>query len=191
MTASGVDTLPTIGFLTVREYEDLGLIGGYLILNVAGRPREFHCTAPVRPNRAQAILYGPTLQPFLYGEQIGHSLVARGSEQPFFICTDCPAVLALRPLIAQPVVLIGEPPLPAAGRDDGQRGGSPAGAGLHGFALAGLEVAVSAQTAEDAPRVQQWWEPYADQLDLREPFTRLRDAIDETQRGASRTSHAA
>ena len=78
MAASDAKSLPSIGFLTIREYEELGLIGGYLVLNVNGRPLEFHCTAPVRPNRAQQILYGPTLEPFLFGEQIGQALVSKG-----------------------------------------------------------------------------------------------------------------
>jgi hypothetical protein len=64
-----------IGFLTVVEHDLHGLFGGYLLLNETGRPLEFHCTAPVKPNRAQQILYGPTLKPFLYGEQIGATLV--------------------------------------------------------------------------------------------------------------------
>jgi hypothetical protein len=56
-----------LGFLAVVEHELHGLFGGYLLLNATGRPLEFHCTAPVRPNRAQQILYGPTLEPYLYG----------------------------------------------------------------------------------------------------------------------------
>ena len=50
---------PVLGFLTVLEHPQHGLFGGYLLLNLAGRPVEFHCTAPVKPNRAQQILYGP------------------------------------------------------------------------------------------------------------------------------------
>ena len=57
-----------------RDVEQ-GLFGGYLVLNLLGRPLEFHCTAPVRPNRAQEILYGPTLDPYLCGERIGQTLV--------------------------------------------------------------------------------------------------------------------
>src|SRR6266404_1210747 len=51
-----------VGFLTVVSSEPHGLVGGYLVLNALGRPLEFHCTAPVKPNRAQEILYGATLQ---------------------------------------------------------------------------------------------------------------------------------
>jgi hypothetical protein len=88
MVASGVKTLPTIGFLTVVESEQWGFTGGLLILNVAGRPLEFHCTAPLKPNRAQVILYGPTLRPFLYGEQIGQTLLSKTKSETLFICTD-------------------------------------------------------------------------------------------------------
>ena len=66
---------PALGFLTVLEHAQHGLMGGYLVLNPAGRPLEFHCTTPIKPNRAQEILYGPTLEPYLFGEQIGKALV--------------------------------------------------------------------------------------------------------------------
>ena len=70
MAAAHVPSSRLMGFLTVVEHPEFGLFGGYLLLNWAGRPLEFHCTAPLKPNRAQEILYGPTLEPFLYGEQM-------------------------------------------------------------------------------------------------------------------------
>ncbi len=77
MSSSTQKSMPAgIGFLSVIEHDELGLFGGYLVLNMAGRPLEFHCTSPVRPNRAQEILYGPTLRPFLFGEQIGQALLS-------------------------------------------------------------------------------------------------------------------
>ena len=85
-----------VGFLTVLEHSQHGLMGGYLVLNIAGRPLEFHCTAPVKPNRAQQILYGPTLEPYLYGEQIGQALVSKSSLEPLVIFTDRPPALAVR-----------------------------------------------------------------------------------------------
>ena len=54
MTVAEATNVGALGFLTVLEHEHLGLVGGYLILNTAGRPLEFHCTAPVKPNRARA-----------------------------------------------------------------------------------------------------------------------------------------
>ena len=78
MSTMDAKSKPTLGFLTVVEHPQYGLFGGYLVLNTAGRPLEFHCTAPIKPNRAQEILYGPTLESFLYGEQIGQTLINQG-----------------------------------------------------------------------------------------------------------------
>ncbi len=97
---------PALGFLTVLEHAQHGLMGGYLVLNPAGRPLEFHCTTPVKPNRAQQILYGPTLEPYLFGEQIGKSLVGKSSLEPLVICTDLRPVMALRGLVSTPVALV-------------------------------------------------------------------------------------
>jgi hypothetical protein len=63
-------SVSAIGFLTIEEDQQCGHCGGYLLLNTSGRPLEFHCTAPVKRNRAQEVLYGPTLKPFLYGDLI-------------------------------------------------------------------------------------------------------------------------
>ena len=76
----GPKSLLAIGFLTVTRDVEQGLFGGYLVLNFLGRPLEFHCTAPVRPNRAQEILYGPTLDPYLVGERIGQALLETSVE---------------------------------------------------------------------------------------------------------------
>ena len=105
---------PTLGFLTVLEHAQHGLFGGYLVLNTAGRPLEFHCTAPIKPNRAQQILYGPTLESFLFGEQIGQTLLAKSRNEPLLVCTDREPVLAVREHVALPVALVlpGEQDLP-------------------------------------------------------------------------------
>ena len=77
MKNTGPNSGCALGFLTVVDSPQHGLFGGFLLLNGGGRPLEFHCTAPVKANRAQRILYGPTLMPYLYGEQIGRTLVEK------------------------------------------------------------------------------------------------------------------
>ena len=113
---------PAIGFLTVIDHPQHGLFGGYLVLNLAGRPLEFHCTAPIKPNRAQQILYGPTLESFLYGEQIGSTLLGHAKTSPLVVCTDREPVLSLRDLVDMPVALV-LPPEEAAGTGRSGRGG--------------------------------------------------------------------
>ncbi len=96
----------TVGFMTVTGGLDAGLFGGYLVLNLLGRPVEFHCTAPVCPNRAQEILYGPTLEPYVAGELIGQALLAQAKATPQIVFTDVGAMLAVRPIVAQPMALV-------------------------------------------------------------------------------------
>jgi len=84
-----------VGFLTVRRHEEYGYFGGYLVVNQLARPLEFHCTLPVKPSRAQAVLYGPTIEDFVCGEQIGKALIGRAKILADLVVTDSPAVLAV------------------------------------------------------------------------------------------------
>ncbi len=93
----------SLGFLSVVCHEPHGLFGGYLLLNTAGRPLEFHCTAPVKPNRAQQILFGATLEPYLYGEHIGATLINKSQLVPMVVFVDMPAALAVRTHMKLPV----------------------------------------------------------------------------------------
>ena len=191
MSASGSKSVPSVGFLTVQEFTDLGLIGGYLILNAVGRPLEFHCTAPVRPNRAQEILYGPTLAPFLYGEQIGQSLFAKGQSRPMFVCTDVEPVLSAREFVPVPVVLMYESDDESNSqhRLDASHSATPAPKSqkLLQFQLANHHAAVAEDRGRDRDVIVEQWQPHAEAVDLLEPFNRLREAIEEAQRGAART----
>jgi len=178
--------------LTVEENLELGLIGGYLLLNASGRPLEFHCTAPVRPNRAQEILYGPTLAPYLYGEQIGRTLLTKSKSQPLFVCTDVEAVLAARSFVSIPLAFV-------EAADQSQRSATrnrldsahrstppPPSRRLVEFQLAQQRAAVPADHEHDRDEVLRHWHGRAADLDLAEPFTRLHEAIEEAQRGAGR-----
>lgn len=179
MATNGPKSIPAVGFLTVVEHSDLGLTGGYLVLNTLGRPLEFHCTAPVKTNRAQEILYGPTLKEFLYGEQIGQTLFEKAQVEPLFVCTDVEPALALREVVDTPLALVaatsegaGGDRLPARGRRCAP------------FQLGSYQLAVSSRHAPDQDRIRELWQPFAEQLDLGEPFERIREAIAEAQKAA-------
>jgi hypothetical protein len=211
---SGKDhSKPAIGFLTVIEHPQHGLFGGYLVLNLAGRPLEFHCTAPIKPNRAQQILYGPTLESFLYGEQIGSTLLGHAKTLPLAICTDREPVLSLRDLVDLPVALVLPPEGP--GESDGtgleahptaavgesQAGHAETGCkpilpalrldAAHGrgprlitFELGRNRLALSQPKGDDRTRLSERLREAARSLDLWEPFTRIREAIEEAQQAA-------
>ena len=198
MTSSGLRSSQPVGFLTVCEHEPQGLFGGYLILNTSGRPLEFHCTAPVRPSRAQEILYGTTLKGYLYGEQIGQALLEKAKTTPLVVFTDAEPVLTARDFTSLPVAYVIPPPLanPAteAGQpatelrlDEGRLGPPPPfGLRVHTFQVGNQRLAVLQDHEADAPLIVKHWEPWAAEFDLLEPFGRIREAIDEARRSATR-----
>ncbi len=176
---STAKSLPSLGFLTVVEHDELGLLGGYLLLNAAGRPLEFHCTAPVKPNRAQKILYGPTLQPFLYGEQIGQTLLTKSKLTPVLVCTDSEAMLAVRDHTHIPVALVD-----AIAGSSSSGLASASSSALASFHLGQNDLLLPAPYAADQRTIREHWPAQADHLDLAEPFTRIREALDEAQKSA-------
>ena len=195
MDAGKTGSKPAVGFLTVLEHPQHGLFGGYLLLNLAGRPLEFHCTAPIKPNRAQQILYGPTLDSFLYGEQIGSTLLAHAKISPLAVCTDREPVLALRDLIDVPVALVLPPddvpkvftdaadPDAASGSTFRVDASHPI---LHGPRWISFEhgrnrLAVAQRASDDRLRFIDGLGEVGGALDLWEPFTRIREAIEEAQ----------
>jgi hypothetical protein len=184
-----------LGFLTVLSADDQGLVGGYLILNPGGRPLEFHCTAPVKPNRAQQILFGPTLEPFLYGEQIGQTLVMKSALEPLAIYTDVEPVLALRDFVKVPVALVVNPRAAVAAERPADPIATPpdraaatwrvddahAGVRLAMFPLGNNRLAVAEHHRKDQDEIQQR-SAAQPELDLSEPFERIREAILEAHK---------
>jgi hypothetical protein len=167
MNSASSKPAASIGFLTVVENTELGLVGGYLLLNAAARPLEFHCTAPVKPTRTQEILYGPTLRPFLFGEQIGQTLLAKSKLTPVVVCTDTQPVLAAREGTHVSLVLV------ADGISSAVNGG---------FSLAKNMVMTAPGFENDERAIREAWPALADHLDLLEPFARIREALDEAQK---------
>ena len=165
-TNTGGDAV-AFGFLTVVESAAHGMFGGYLVVDAAGRPLEFHCTAPVKVSRAQAILYGPTLHGHLHGRQIGGALLAEGAVPPVVVLTDQEPMLHVRPHTNLPVALVRRAGGP------GETGGITVGSAHVG--LAGGDPARQEAIAERLAELGA-------AVDLCEPFERIRAAIDEAQR---------
>lgn len=220
MISSGQKSLPAIGFLTIIRDCDHGLFGGFLVLNALGRPCEFHCTAPVRPNRAQEILYGPTLEPYLYGECIGPALLEKSKSQPVAVLTDVASAMSARPFVRMPLVLLlscdaDRPAAPKTATDEPGASPFPAGGpcpasiataaavaagsvtpdsdcgGLHCFTRDRYRLAVADMYREDQTALEKHWSQLTTSIDLDEPFGRIRDAIDEARSSVRQTMNAA
>jgi hypothetical protein len=191
-----------LGFLTVVQDAEGAYAGGYLVLNAAGRPIEFHCTLPVKPSRAQQILFGPTLEPYLCGEQIGQALIQKAATKVAAVCTDRQAVLAARPFVALPVAWL----LPAEAPDGNKAERNEAAIADTGgltpparqaridpphairaplliFSLGTHKLAIDAAHGDAPERVAELLSPWGEGFDLAEPFSRIREAMDEALRG--------
>lgn len=103
-----------LGFLTAIEVPERGYVGGLLVTNQFGRPLEFQCTAPLKPNRTQEILYGPTLVPYVLGDLIGRTLLEKVGVKPHLVLTERHELLGLRDLVEIPVACVDE--MPADGK---------------------------------------------------------------------------
>lgn len=155
------------GFLTAVDSPTHGVFGGYLLVDAAGRPLEFHCTTPVKVTRAQQILYGATLPSQLHGRQIGAALLAEATVTPAVVLTDIDTMLTVRPHTSLPVALVKR----AAG--DTAPGG---------FTLGAACISPHATDSADADAIREQLEELVAAVDLTEPFDRIRAAIDEAQR---------
>ena len=149
MDAEATKPLPAFGFLTAVEQPGSGFYGGYLVLAPNGRPLEFRCSTPVQPSRAQEILYGASLRPFLLGELIGGTLLADATVPVVAIVTDLADMAELAAVRREPVVVV-------------DSGGQPV-----------------ATAPEIADRLAALLAPLANGVDLLEPFDRIRAALRE------------
>ncbi|MCX7416955.1 MAG: hypothetical protein NTY25_10750, partial [Planctomycetia bacterium] len=155
------------GFLTAVDSPSHGLFGGYLLVDMAGRPLEFHCTAPLKVSRAQQILYGATLYSHLHGQQIGATLLAEGTLQPQVVLTDLESMLHVRPHTKLPVALV-------VRRDTPPTASS--------FYVGTACVSPPSDHPEHASQLRAAIETLVASVDLCEPFERIRAAIEEAQR---------
>jgi hypothetical protein len=166
MSASTTQDQLRLGFLTAVEEAEGGVVGGLLVTNRFGRPLEFQCTTPVRPNRTQQILYGPTLRPYLLAEVIGRTLLDKVGVKPHLVLTESLELLDLRQHVPMAVACL----IPR----DVQTGES----GL--LSLGQQRLRFHDDYPDDIREIERRREQVPDSADLLEPFERIREALTET-----------
>jgi hypothetical protein len=154
-------------FVTVEQSTDLGFYGGCLLLNRFARPLEFHCSLPIQPSKAHVILYGDTLLDYVCGELIARGLVQRTKTVPALIFTDSQPVLSLRHVQDLPVAWV-----IASNTAEGSGATSE-------MPLGDRCIHVLTPYARDLEVFRRVWEKSAPQIDLQEPFGRIRQALSE------------
>ncbi|MDX1926411.1 MAG: hypothetical protein SFV81_07835 [Pirellulaceae bacterium] len=172
---SNSKTLLALGFITVRHHVEHGYFGGYLILNQLGRPLEFHCTLPVKPSRAQSLLYGPTLDDFICGEQISKALVTKAKLKPSLLLTDCSSVLAFEQVGDEPIALVdsGE----TSNQESHLRRPHRADMNLKRIGASAMRCSVTASSTATSELLSEIAPKLAPNFDLTEPFQRIAEAL--------------
>ncbi|MCA9068280.1 MAG: hypothetical protein KDA84_05125 [Planctomycetaceae bacterium] len=163
MSKDGQQDKFRLGFLTEIRIGERGYVGGLLVTNHLGRPLEFQCTAPVKPNRTQEILYGPTLETFLLAELIGRTLVEKIGVKPHLVLVEREELLELRRHINVPVACLVES-LPSD---------------QAGIGLGRQSVIWHSEFKDDGTTIKEGTKCITADADLSEPFQRVRDALSE------------
>lgn len=161
-----------LGFLTTVELADGGFVGGLLVTNRLGRPLEFQCTAPVRANRTQEILYGPTLVPHILTDLVGRTLVDKAGVKPDLVLTENAEVLALREQISTPVAFLEAESAKTAPRADDTESLPHLSVGLQ-------ILRFHRDHAADSETIARKSHLIPGEANLNEPFERVREALNE------------
>jgi hypothetical protein len=167
-----------LGFLAVHACPQHGHFGGLLIVNPAGRPLEFHCTAPIMPNRAQEILYGTTLIPYLYGELIGCTLIEKAMAPPQVLCIEELPVSVVSEFVDVPVLLVRHT---ASGQPDPEGFGRCQIGAENARQVGRNSIVVCGSGRTRGSELERLLEVLPGSLDLVEPFERIRRAIEEAK----------
>ena len=177
-----------IGFLTALGIPERNFVAGLLVTNRFGRPLEFQCTTPVKPNRTQEILYGPTLVPFILGELLGKTLIEKVSIKPNLVVTDHVEIHELRNHIDCPVICLAQPAdstektSQLLGVDDVNKLGQDLNSSTEpvGIDIGGDIFQVHREFPSDAESVSEVLKSMKDcEPDFAEPLERVREALSE------------
>ena len=155
-----------LGFLTAIETRGGGFVGGLLVSDRFGRPLEFQCTTPVKPNRTQKLLYGPTLVPFVLGELLAKTLIDKVAIKPDVVLTSREEMLEVRRFVDQIVLL-------AVMESDKSVIASTLRVGAKTFRI-------HEEFPDDLEAVRRCTSVVSREADLHEPLERVREALEET-----------
>lgn len=175
-----------LGYLRLIEERSL-FQGAALVTDFRGIPLDFRYTEPIVPTRLERILYGDALRVYIREEVILESLLKAVEVKPsLWICNDRELLGFLKEHAACPPVFLestSHPPLDAVGEVVPQ---PEAGAYLVQAdpISAPLKLVVPVGTGEDAAKsaVSLLIEAAAS-MELLEPFTRIKSALDAVAAG--------
>lgn len=129
---------------------------------------------PVKPSRAQMLLYGPTIDAFVCGEQIAKALISKAKVKPTVVLTDCSAVLAL-----STVCTVSAAYLQFESESDPSSFQPPQGSPgeLLRLRIEPWHLSILAEQPENEAPIADCLSQLGSNFDLTEPFQRVVDAL--------------
>lgn len=182
MSESGQEKQLRLGFLETIEIDGRGHIGGLLVTNLSGRPLEFQCTTPVRPNRTQEILFGDALRPWLLGELIGSTLLERVSIKPGLVITSDPSLLELQNHTTIPVALAEEQSRSGPRKENDNTAAGEVMPTTHSVRVGNSLLRFHHGHSRNAESLERQQHLVPESANLQEPLERVREALAETVR---------
>lgn len=152
--------------------------GGILVTDEWGKPLEFRCTAPVRPNPVQRTLYGQTLLPHIAVELIGAPLLRTIQEKPEVIIIQDEMFFDVRHHSEMPVIRLrrqGEQ-VTLSGSSDAEKP-APVIMGSASGKFQPIIMEAHWQFADDSAACRERLNELFGRWDLIEPFERLTRAL--------------
>lgn len=99
------EDLNYLAFVSLAGVDDDVMRGGILVTDASGKPVEFRCTSPIRPNTVQRTLYGSTLMPHIAVDLVGAPLVLAVQASPDVVLVQQEEFLPLRGRCEKPLLL--------------------------------------------------------------------------------------
>jgi hypothetical protein len=165
-----------LGFMTAVEIGDRNFVGGLLVTDRFGRPLEFQCTTPVKPNRTQELLYGPTLVPFILGDLLGKTLLDRVSVKPSLIMTSRVEMLQLRTKVTIPIIYVEA----STESDSKSATGNTARSASQEIRIGRQTFRMHDEFTDDRSVIEKISLQLSDNANMHEPLERVGDALRET-----------
>ena len=150
-----------------------GYVGGILVINDKGIPRDIRFTHPISPNAAQRTLYGNTLEPHIFVELIGSQLVSALAVSPLCCVVEDASLLDLSEHVALPIVHI-EPANAPRASNGRSEGAYRLDSGISGDRPVNIKVV----QATDEEVIRDILSRISAHHDLLEPFDRIATAVE-------------
>lgn len=95
-----------IAFVDIIMFDDGAIRGGVLVTDKETRPYEFRVTSPIKPTKLQKLLYGASLDEYIYGQLVGLPLLKHVKEKVALAICIREQLLAARPDLEFPLVVL-------------------------------------------------------------------------------------